>query len=72
MDYSKLKAKVTLNNTNIETLVDQMKDCGISVSRNTLYRRFRGESEFTREEILALKSILNLTQAEVLEIFFSE
>ena len=38
----------------------------------TLYRKVNGDSEFTRNEICSMINILNLSDDEVKEIFFSE
>lgn len=43
----------------------------IGVNPATFYRKMAQNSEFTRNEILAIKTVLNLTNEEMTDIFFA-
>lgn len=44
----------------------------IGVDYSTLYRKLKGESEFSRNELQIIRSVLYLTNERFIEIFFSE
>lgn len=50
--------------------IDLVKIMGISES--TYYRKVNGNSEFTRNEIQAIKDTLNLSMDDVGKIFFNQ
>ena len=62
-----LKAKMVQLNLTVEDLADLM---GCSIG--SIYRKMRGESEFTRTEIQKLYSACNLTERELIKIFFHQ
>lgn len=51
------------------TLTNLSKVLGINAS--TLSRKLRGETDFTRSEIVLIKKCLNLTLTDVDSIFFT-
>ena len=42
----------------------------INISDSAMYRKMNGESDFYRNEIIAISKILNLNNARMCEIFF--
>lgn len=52
-----------------KTIPEVAKEMGIS--KNALYRKICGKSEFTRREISALVSILDIETYKAMEIFFN-
>lgn len=44
----------------------------IGISERTLYRKMSGDSDFTRIEIIEIRNLLNLSSAELEEIFFAQ
>lgn len=65
---------------NMTMLRDKIKESGISftavadkigVSRETLYNRINGESEFKASEIACLTNMLQLNKSEQDNIFFN-
>ena len=67
--------------TNTEALREKIADSGftltyvskqLGISREALYHKLNGESEFWASEILALRKLLNLNPAEFNAIFFAE
>ena len=70
MDYLILKSRIALKGINVEQLADKMKANGAEISTSQLYLKIRGKYEFDRNEIAAIKEVLNLTDKEVIDIFF--
>ena len=65
--------------TNSKKLRKAIKDSGMSIifiamkcdmSRQTLYNRINGRSEFTAKEIELLSDVLRLSKQQIAEIFF--
>ncbi len=67
MNISELKAEMARKDITIPQLADS-----ISVSKKTLYSRFKGETSFTQPEIVAIAKVLNLTNTKIFAIFFAE
>lgn len=44
----------------------------MGINETTLHRKMNGVSDFTREEIQALKSFLSLSDQEAMQVFFAE
>ena len=42
----------------------------INISDSAMYRKMNGESDFYRNEIIAISKILNLNNARMCELFF--
>lgn len=66
-DAFKFKAKVVENRKTLESVAREM-----GVNYSTLYKKMYGISDFTREEIQKLKSILNMSADDVTSIFFCD
>jgi DNA-binding Xre family transcriptional regulator len=68
VNINKLKGKIVENELSIEKLAEKM-----GIDRSTLYRRFDSKGEdFTIKETGQICEILNLTEKEIAEIFFSQ
>ena len=70
LDYRILKSKITLHGMTVAKLTDRLNEAGLEIAVSTMYLKLRGESEFDRAEIKAIKEVLQLTDAEVMDIFF--
>ena len=70
MDYKILKKKIYLKDMTVEMLSERMKGNGVEISANHLNLKMNGKYEFNRAEIKAIKEVLGLTDAEVMDIFF--
>lgn len=65
MDKYKLEYFIRARNLN------QTSFCkSLGISKTAYYRKTNGKSDFTREEILKIADILDLSGDEILEIFF--
>lgn len=70
MDNRKLKSKITLHGYTVADLTEKLNAAGLEIAVSTMYLKLQGKSEFDRAEIQALKEVLQLTDAEVIDIFF--
>lgn len=70
MDLEKLKARIDESGISRKGLAEIMSLLGCEISVRTLYRNLSGEQEFTVSEIIALSVILELSDEEILDIFF--
>ena len=70
VDYRILKSKITLHGLNVAELTKKLNENGLDIAVSTMYLKLRGGSEFDRAEIKAIKEVLQLTDAEVMDIFF--
>lgn len=61
-----LRSLIVLKGKTIPEVAREME-----ISKNALYRKISGKSEFTRREISALVSILDIEPYKAMEIFFS-
>lgn len=66
MNANKLKGRIVEMGLSIDKVAS-----GIGINPATMYRKLNGESEFTRDEILALAQVLNLTDGDIISIFFT-
>lgn len=57
---------------NVDWLVNQMGVQGENISYSTVYKKLRGESEFTAPEIKAISKVMGFSNEEMLDIFFEE
>lgn len=55
----------------VRWLLEQLKDTEASMSYSTIYKKLRGESEFTLSEIKQLSNILNFSDQEIMSVFFN-
>ncbi|PJI07057.1 MULTISPECIES: helix-turn-helix domain-containing protein [Clostridium] len=67
MNTALLKAQIILNNKKISDLANEL-----GISKSALYRKLRGETEFTRQEIENIIVFLGLSVSKAMEIFFNE
>lgn len=72
MKSNVLMAKLKLLNKNIDWLVAEMAKVGEMTTRSTVYKKLRGESEFTAGEIKAISKVMGLSSDETMDIFFAE
>lgn len=57
---------------NVDWLVERMNEEGETIVRSTIYKQLRGESEFQSSQIKAISKIMELSNKEMLDIFFEE
>ncbi|MDB1686245.1 hypothetical protein P7D43_16705 [Enterococcus avium] len=57
---------------NIEWLLNQMTERGVSITKSTIYKKLRGESEFNASEIKVISDIMQYSEKEMYDIFFEE
>lgn len=57
---------------NVDWLAEQMNDLGEEISYSTIYKKLRGESEFTAQEIKTVTKIMGFSNTEMMDIFFEE
>lgn len=57
---------------NVDWLVERMNEEGETIVRSTIYKKLRGESEFQSSQIKAISRIMELSNKEMLDIFFEE
>ena len=70
MDYRILKSKIMLRGMTVAKLTEKLNEAGLDIALSTIYLKLQGKSEFDRAEIKAIKEVLQLTDAEVMDIFF--
>ena len=70
MDYRILKSKIMLRGMTVAKLTEKLNEAGLDIAVSTIYLKLQGKSEFDRAEIKAIKEVLQLTDAEVMDIFF--
>ncbi|EPH89679.1 hypothetical protein NGG61_13200 [Enterococcus casseliflavus] len=57
---------------NVEWLVGRLAEQDEYISYSTVYKKLRGQSEFTAPEIKAISKVMGFTNEEMLDIFFEE
>lgn len=67
MDKYKLEYFMNTNNISKDELCKAMK-----ISKSAFFRKCNGQSEFTRNEIERIASILGLSGEDILSIFFAK
>ena len=67
MNVAKLKSVLVERGSNVESLAKSM-----GLSRSSLYRKFNGSEKITVEHIQKIKQELNLTDADIMSIFFDK
>lgn len=71
MNANGLKGYIVKCGYNTKTFLEKLQENGIKMSKNTWYRNMNGEQEFTREEIKKIAEILEMTDEDIIGIFFS-
>lgn len=72
MNSKEIKVRLILADMSIEDFLKRLKVRGCQMSKTAYYRKMNGKSEFDRKEILAIAEELNLSQEEMVEIFFTK
>lgn len=72
MDGKKIKAKLMLAGLKVDEFLAKVNSEGYIMDRNKYYRCLRGEDEFDRKEIKAICETLDLSDEEMVDIFFNE
>lgn len=67
MNIDNLNAEIARCRLSIPALAEK-----IGMSKKTLYSRMRGETSFTQKEIAAISGVLNLSDEQILNIFFTK
>ncbi|KRU24045.1 TetR family transcriptional regulator [Clostridium sporogenes] len=62
-----LKSQIVLNNKRIPDVAKELR-----ISKSAFYRKLRGDTEFTRQEISKMIDYLNLSVDIAMDIFFNE
>lgn len=57
---------------NVEWLIKEMGKMNTKISYSTMYKKLRGESEFTAPEIKSISQIMGYSKDEMYNIFFEE
>lgn len=64
--------QLKMQGRNVEWLLNQMAERGLSISKSTIYKKLRGESEFNALEIKVISDIMQYSEKEMYDIFFEE
>ena len=64
--------QLKMQGRNVEWILDQMAERGLSISKSTIYKKLRGESDFNASEIKVISDIMQYTEKEMYNIFFEE
>ena len=72
MDGRLLKAKIIIKGLQVDQFLEKVNHDEKVLDRNKYYRVLRGEDEFDRKEIQSIATALNLSDEEILNIFFKE
>ena len=67
MKICELKAAMARKNLSIPKLA-----AIIGINKKTLYTRFSGTTDFSQSEISAIARVLDLSDSDILDIFFAE
>ena len=73
MNYNLLKSKIYARGMKVEEFIEKMNENVHGNFSKTVYHKLMtGAVSFRREEIIACKKVLDLTQDDLMEIFFNE
>ena len=64
---NKFEAALKIKGASMTELADYLK-----LNRATLYKKVAQQSDFTRAEIQSIKTFLNLSAEEVMDIFYAQ
>ena len=67
MNIDDLNAEIARRRLSVPQLAEK-----IGMSKKTLYSRMRGETSFSQKEISSISAVLNLTEKQILDIFFAD
>ena len=73
MNYNLLKSKIYARGMKVEEFIEKMNEnVHGNFSKTVYHKRMTGAVSFRREEIIACKKGLDLTQDDLMEIFFND
>lgn len=72
MDEKLLKGMMMIKGYSVSQMVQAMNQEGIKISKSSFYKKMRGETEFTLNEIRAITEIAGFSNDEMYQIFFRE
>ena len=72
MNTSLLKATITIKGLKMNEFFEKLNKEKPIMTASAFYKKLRRETEFTREEIQVISDVLNLTDEQLLSIFFDE
>lgn len=72
MDGNLLKAKIIERGFTTADFIEDLNKNGTKMNRGTFYKKRKGNSDFTRQEIIGIGKVLNLSDKEMLRIFFAQ
>ena len=72
MNSNALKSRLVLLGITVDGLIKMLEEKEVKMSRETFYRKLKGTSDFNRKEILALSETLDMTDNDVMSIFFND
>lgn len=73
MNYNLLKSKIYARGMKVEEFIEKMNEnVHGNFSKTVYHKRMTGAVSFRREEIIACKKVLDLTQDDLMEIFFND
>lgn len=67
MNVSELKAEIARCDLSLPKLADLIK-----IDKKTMYSRIKGETSFKQDEIVKISIALNLTEEQIISIFFTD
>ncbi len=67
MDVNKLKYYIADRGESLSTY-----ERALGISKTALYRKMRGQTEFTRDEIEKTIRFLRLSEADTISVFFND
>lgn len=71
MDGNQLKARLVLKGLKVDEFLENVSKYK-RIDKSRYYRVLRGEGEFDRGEIVAIAKALDLSEHELMDIFFNE
>lgn len=66
MDSDLLRYKILASKMPVKSLISQL-----GISQSTWYKKMNNKTEFTRDEIQKLVKLLDLTESDIIDIFFN-
>lgn len=72
MDGNKFLGLIRMKGLTVPKLLDDMDNQGVPLSKATFYKAIKGERQFKAKEIAVMANTLNLSQDDIMNIFFKE
>lgn len=70
IDKNALKSKVVAKGYKVDEFIQAVKKTGVTFNESAYYDGLNGRREFDRGQIRAISEVLELTESEILDIFF--